>query len=42
MPTRPQPTSSSTKLPASTSVSMLNTNRFRYAMKRLNCGSPAM
>ena len=27
----PQPTSSMTKLPASTSISIENTNRFRYA-----------
>ena len=41
-PTRPQPTSSPTKLSESTSVSIANTKKFMYAKKRASALSPAM
>ena len=41
-PTRPQPASSSTKLPAITSSSIENRNMSRYAKNRRSLGSPCM
>ncbi len=41
-PTRPQPASRMMKSPASTSTSIENTKRFRYAKKRRSSRSPCM
>ena len=41
-PTRPQPASRKTKFPASTSSSIENTKRLRYAKNRFSSSSPGM